>query len=125
MSQTIDLITHNALRELRSFTRETGQPTAIDEMDLAPIENVQKIEIDEEHLTITYNQKISHRYNAKEITQREWEYKYNDDVELRRRRNSPTSSSWRRISHVRDLSGRTSPAIHRDARSAAAATSRS
>ncbi|HEV3157520.1 MAG TPA: YkgJ family cysteine cluster protein [Candidatus Baltobacteraceae bacterium] len=82
MSETIDLITHQALRELRSFTRQTGQPTRLEQLDLAPMENIQNIEIDEEHITITYNQKITHHYNSKEITQREWTYKYNVDPEF-------------------------------------------
>jgi Fe-S-cluster containining protein len=74
--ETIDLI------NLRNFTRETGQPTHPELLDARPIERVKKIEIDEEHITITYNQKTTHYYNANEITQREWEYKYNDDAEF-------------------------------------------
>ena len=82
MEQTIDLISHAALRELRAFTKRTGQPTTLDQMDVAPMEHVTEIEIDEEHVTITYNEKITHRYNAKEITRKEWSYKYNDDPEF-------------------------------------------
>jgi len=43
---------------------------------------VKNIEIDEEHVTITYNQKTTHYYNAEEIRHREWIYKYNDDPEF-------------------------------------------
>src|SRR5665213_1810549 len=82
MNDTLDLISHTALRELRSFTRRTGQPAKLDGLDLVPMENVQEIEIDEEHITIVYNQKTTHRYNANEITQKEWTYKYNDDPEF-------------------------------------------
>ncbi|HZT13516.1 MAG TPA: YkgJ family cysteine cluster protein [Candidatus Baltobacteraceae bacterium] len=74
--ETIDLIA------LRDFTRETGQPTHPELLDARPIEHVKKIEIDEEHITVTYNQSITRYYNANEIVQREWEYKYNDDPEL-------------------------------------------
>jgi Fe-S-cluster containining protein len=82
MHETIDLISHQAMRELRSFSRRTGQPTTLELMDLAPMEHVQEIEITEEHVTVTYNQKITHRYNANEITHKEWSYKYNDDPEF-------------------------------------------
>ncbi len=82
MNETIDLIAHSALRDLRSFTRRTGQPTAIELLDTSPIEHVQEIEITEEHITVTYNQRIAHRYNANEITHKEWSYKYNDDPEF-------------------------------------------
>jgi Fe-S-cluster containining protein len=74
--ETIDLIA------LRNYTRETGQPTHPELLDARPIERVKKIEIDEEHITITYNQDITRYYNANEIVQREWEYKYNDDAEM-------------------------------------------
>lgn len=74
--ETIDLIA------LRNYTRETGQPTHPEMLDTRPIERVKKIEIDEEHITITYNQHIEHYYNTNEVTQREWEYKYNDDAEM-------------------------------------------
>ena len=43
---------------------------------------VQNIEIDEEHITIKYNEKIERYYNANTITHREWVYKYNDDPEM-------------------------------------------
>jgi len=82
MEQTIDLISHAALRELRAFTKRTGQPTTLDLLDVAPMEHVTEIEIDEEHVTITYNEQITHRYNAKEIVRKEWSYKYNDDPEF-------------------------------------------
>lgn len=74
--ETIDLI------NLRHFTRETGQPTHPEMLDTRPIDRVKKIEIDEEHITITYNQKTTHFYNAVETTSHEWEYKYNDDAEM-------------------------------------------
>jgi Fe-S-cluster containining protein len=74
--ETIDLI------NLRNFTRDTGQPTHPELLDARPIERVKKIEIDEEHITVTYNQNTTHYYNANEIVQREWEYKYNDDPEF-------------------------------------------
>jgi Fe-S-cluster containining protein len=74
--ETIDLIT------LREYTRETGQPTHPELLDTRPIERVKKIEIDEEHITITYNQNTTNYYNSSEIVQREWEYKYNDDAEF-------------------------------------------
>ncbi|MEO6912614.1 MAG: YkgJ family cysteine cluster protein [Candidatus Baltobacteraceae bacterium] len=74
--QTIDLT------NLRNFTRETGQPTHPELLDTVPMEHVKEIEIDEEHITITYNQKTTHHYNTNEIVQREWIYKYNEDPEL-------------------------------------------
>ncbi len=74
--ETIDLIA------LRSFTRETGQPTHPELLDTTPMEHVKEIEIDEEHVTITYNQKTTRYYNANEVVQREWVYKYNDDPEF-------------------------------------------
>jgi Fe-S-cluster containining protein len=82
MNEPIDLISHAALRDLRSFTRRTGQPTDFGQLDLTPMEHVQEIDIDEEHITITYNEKISQRYNANEITHKEWSYKYNEDPEF-------------------------------------------
>ncbi len=74
--ETIDLIT------LRNYARETGQPAHPEMLDARPIEHVKKIEIDEEHITVTYNESITRYYNANEISVREWEYKYNDDPEL-------------------------------------------
>ncbi len=82
MHETIDLISHEALRELRAFTRKTAQPTSLELMDLAPMEHVSDIEIDEEHVTIRYNEKTTHKYNVDEITHKEWTYKYNDDAEF-------------------------------------------
>jgi Fe-S-cluster containining protein len=82
MQEPIDLISHAAMRELRAFSRRTHQPTSIDMLDLAPMEHVTAIEIDEEHITVTYDEKITHRYNAKETSSREWSYKYNDDAEF-------------------------------------------
>jgi Fe-S-cluster containining protein len=82
MQETIDLIAARELRNLRRFTRETGQPTTLDQLDLVPMTNVQNIEIDEEHVTIKYNEKIERRYNANEHAYREWVYKYNDDPEF-------------------------------------------
>ncbi|HTA38144.1 MAG TPA: YkgJ family cysteine cluster protein [Candidatus Acidoferrales bacterium] len=74
--ETIDLIT------LRSFARRTGQPTHPELLDVRPIEHVNKIEIDEEHLTIEYDEATTRYYNVNEITKREWVYKYNDDPEM-------------------------------------------
>lgn len=82
MNEPIDLIAHSALRELRAFTDRTKQPTQIGLMDLEPMEHVTEIEIDEEHITITYNEKITHRYNANEVNHRQWSYKYNEDPEF-------------------------------------------
>jgi Fe-S-cluster containining protein len=82
MHETIDLITHSAIRELRAFTRRTDQPTHVDLMDLEPLRNIHEIEITEEFITITYNQKVEFNYNASSITQKEWSYKYNDDAEF-------------------------------------------
>ncbi|MBV9402179.1 MAG: YkgJ family cysteine cluster protein [Candidatus Eremiobacteraeota bacterium] len=74
--QTIDLI------RLREFTRETGQPTHPELLDTTPMEHVNEIEITEEHITVTYNERINRSYNANEIVHREWTYKYNDDPEF-------------------------------------------
>ncbi len=82
MHDTIDLIAHSAMRDLRAFTRRTGQVTRLEGLDIEPMEHVSEIEITEEHITITYNQKTVHRYNANEITHKEWSYKYNDDPEF-------------------------------------------
>jgi len=82
MQETIDLIAHRELRNLRRFTRDTGQPTSLDQLDLVPIANVQNIEIDEEHVTIKYNEKIERFYNSNTHTHKEWIYKYNDDPEM-------------------------------------------
>jgi Fe-S-cluster containining protein len=82
MHETIDLISHQALRELRAFTRRTAQPTSLELMDVAPMQHVNDIEIDEEHVTIRYNQTKTHKYNIDEITHKEWVYKYNDDPEF-------------------------------------------
>lgn len=82
MNEPIDLISHQALRELGAFTSRTRQPTRLELLDTAVMEHVQEIEITEEHITVTYNQKIAHRYNANEITHKEWSYKYNDDPDF-------------------------------------------
>ena len=82
MQETIDLIGHRELRNLRRFTRETGQPTTLDNLDLEPMTHVQSIEIDEEHVTIKYNTKTTRHYNTSEIAHREWTIKYNDDKEF-------------------------------------------
>jgi Fe-S-cluster containining protein len=74
--ETIDLIA------LRDYTRQTRQPTHPEMLDVRPIDRVKKIEIDEEHITVTYHQDITRYYNVNEIVQREWEYKYNDDPEM-------------------------------------------
>ncbi|MHB8432849.1 MAG: YkgJ family cysteine cluster protein [Candidatus Tyrphobacter sp.] len=74
--ETIDLIA------LRDFAKRTGQPTHPELLDVRPMEHVSKIEIDEEHVTIEYNEKTTRYYNLNEITKREWIYKYNDDREF-------------------------------------------
>jgi len=74
--ETIDLIT------LRNFARRTGQPTHPELLDARPIQHVNKIEIDEEHVTVEFDEKTTRFYNANEITKREWTYKYNDDPEF-------------------------------------------
>jgi len=74
--QTIDL------SKLRDFTRDTGQPTHPELLDTAPMTHVNDIEITEEHITLTYNERITRSYNANEILHREWTYKYNDDPEF-------------------------------------------
>ena len=80
--ETIDLITMRARRELTAFTRETAQPTNLELLDLEQLKQFNSIEIDEEHVTITYNEKIARKYNSNEITYKEWSYKYNDDPEF-------------------------------------------
>ncbi|MGB8265254.1 MAG: YkgJ family cysteine cluster protein [Candidatus Velthaea sp.] len=82
MQESIDLITHRELRNLRSFTRRTGQPTTLEKLDLEPLRHVKEIEITDEHVTIQYNESVKRRYNVNEITMREWVYKYNDDPEM-------------------------------------------
>lgn len=82
MQETIDLIAHRELQNLRRFTRQTGQPTSLELLDTAPMVNVQNIEIDEEHVTIKYNEHVERKYNANAYTYREWVYKYNDDPEF-------------------------------------------
>ncbi len=64
--ETIDLITLRARRELATFTRETKQPTKIELLDLDTLRQFNSIEIDEEHITITYNEKTVRKYNANE-----------------------------------------------------------
>jgi Fe-S-cluster containining protein len=80
--ETIDLITLRARRELAAFTRESHQPTKPELLDLEPLRQYTSIEIDEEHITITYNEKTVRSYNTNEITHKEWQYKYNDDPEF-------------------------------------------
>ncbi len=70
------------LTALRAFTLDTGQPTHPEMLDTVPMEHVQDIEIDQEHITITYNQAINHYYNTSENIEREWIYKYNEDPEF-------------------------------------------
>jgi len=82
MQETIDLIAHRELRNLKAFTRRTGQPTTLEKLDLEPLAHVKEIEITDEHVTILYNESVKRRYNVNEITQREWVYKYNDDPEM-------------------------------------------
>ena len=82
MQETIDLIARRELGNLRRYTRETGAPTRLADLDLEPMTRVEQIEIDEEHITVQYNKTTERRYNANEITHREWVYKYNDDAEF-------------------------------------------
>ena len=74
--ETIDLTA------LRNYSRRTGQTTHPELLDVRPMEHVTKIEIDEEHVTIEYNEKTTRYYNVNEITKSEWVYKYNDDREF-------------------------------------------
>ena len=74
--ETIDLIS------LRNYTRRTGQATHPELLDARPIDHVTRIEIDEEHVTVEYNEKTTHFYNVNEITKSEWVYKYNVDPEF-------------------------------------------
>lgn len=71
--ETIDLT------NLRNYSRRTGQPTHPELLDARPLEHVNKIEIDEEHITIEFDEKTERYYNTTETTKREWVYKYNDD----------------------------------------------
>ncbi|HZY97023.1 MAG TPA: YkgJ family cysteine cluster protein [Candidatus Cybelea sp.] len=71
--ETIDLI------NLRNYTRRTGQPTHPELLDTHPLEHVSKIEIDEEHITIEFDEQITRYYNVNEVRHHEWVYKYNDD----------------------------------------------
>src|ERR1700737_4210162 len=82
MQETIDLIAHRELRKRREYTKETGQPTKLSELDLGPMTNVQEIELDEEHITVHYNTVTERKYNANQVTRKEWVYKYNDDPEF-------------------------------------------
>jgi Fe-S-cluster containining protein len=71
--ETIDLI------NLRNYSRRTGQSTHPELLDARRLEHVNRIEIDEEHITIEFDEKTTNFYNTNEITRREWVYKYNDD----------------------------------------------
>ncbi|HVN69716.1 MAG TPA: YkgJ family cysteine cluster protein [Candidatus Binatia bacterium] len=71
--QTIDLI------KLRRFSSRTGQPTHPELLDARPLEHVNKIEIDEENISIEFDERTTRYYNTTETTRREWVYKYNDD----------------------------------------------
>ncbi|MBV8488916.1 MAG: YkgJ family cysteine cluster protein [Candidatus Eremiobacteraeota bacterium] len=74
--ETIDLI------NLKNLTRRTGQPTHPELLDTRPMQHVNKIEIDEEHITIEFDEKTEHYYNMTETRTREWVYKYNDNPEF-------------------------------------------
>lgn len=71
--ETIDLT------NLRNYTRRTLQPTHPELLDTRTLEHVNKIEIDEEHITIEFDEKITHYYNTNDVSHREWVYKYNDN----------------------------------------------
>ena len=109
---TIDLI------NLRNYARRTGQPTHPELLDARPLEHVNRIEIDEEHITIEFDEKTSRYYNANEINRREWVYKYNDDPEFVERSRASSSSRASTSKRCR----RTSPA-RPAARNVAAGTS--
>jgi Fe-S-cluster containining protein len=74
--ETIDLT------KLRNYARRTGQPTHPEMLDARPLEHVNKIEIDEEHVTFEFDERTTRYYNLNEIVHREWTYKYNDDPEF-------------------------------------------
>ena len=74
--ETIDLTA------LKKYTRETGQATHPELLDARPLEHVNKIEIDEEHITIEFDEHVERYYNTNEIRKREWVYKYNDNPEF-------------------------------------------
>lgn len=74
--ETIDLT------KLRNFARRTEQPTHPELLDARPLEHVNKMEIDEEHITIEFDERTTRYYNLNEIVHREWTYKYNDDPEF-------------------------------------------
>ncbi len=74
--ETIDLT------KLRNFARRTGQTTHPELLDARPMEHVNKMEIDEEHITVEFDEQTTRYYNANEIVRREWSYKYNDDPEF-------------------------------------------
>ena len=59
--ETIDLT------RLRAYTKETGQPTHPEMLDTRPMEHVTKIEIDEEHITVEFDERTTRYYNANEI----------------------------------------------------------
>jgi Fe-S-cluster containining protein len=83
MSETIDLIAlRKAKKELAAYSRDTEQPMYMEKLDLQPIRQVQKIEIGEEFITLTYNEVTKYNYNTKEITHRVWDFKYNNDPEI-------------------------------------------
>jgi Fe-S-cluster containining protein len=100
MQETIDLIARRDLRVLERFTRETGQPTDATLLDTEPMEHVTNIDIDEEHITITFNERQKYNYNTTEVTHKEWSYKYNDDPEFVRAVAAVIELSRR---HVKDL----------------------
>ena len=70
---TIDLI------NLRKYSSRTGQPTHPELLDARPLEHVNRIEIDEENITIEFDETTTRYYNTTETNRREWTYKYNDD----------------------------------------------
>jgi len=82
MQETIDLIARRDLRALDQFTSKTGQPTVPTLFDAEPMEHVTSIDIDEEHVTITYNQRHKYYTTTTETTNKEWSYRYNDDPEF-------------------------------------------
>ncbi|HYL26824.1 MAG TPA: YkgJ family cysteine cluster protein [Candidatus Nitrosotalea sp.] len=71
--ETIDLI------NLQKYTRRTAQPTHPEMLDARPLSHVNRIEIDEESISIEFDEKTTRYYNTTEVNRREWTYKYNDD----------------------------------------------
>jgi len=70
------------LTDLQLYTAQTAQPTNPALLDVEPLRQFTSIEITQEHITVTYNEKITRYYNTNAVSHREWSYKYNDDREF-------------------------------------------